>query len=423
MPFTEVFDSDQGFPGLGGFTVRFAPGSQRILGAAPTTVPATEGGPTRNWLRDTICITPHRLDPGASRATVLSQALFSGRVAKFRFELGDQPWTVSGPSILAWIGDDDSPSKGPGLHADGVANWTSTLSAYLTTLSTNNRLNGLSWSSSGLSTNSLGSVSSPQPISDADPTRDRINKVIRLTSTRTEYRCTPTGELRFAPADSGNSYAFVQNPRVIFVSQGTVGADGDLIGYRVTGSVEFDWSTFCAAGDAWSDTWSKSYLNADRLTRDFGGVNADTTSILLGHKNEELRNINIDDVVNNNYRRRDRMAFDVDAHSLMRDLHAGDYVWVWIPELLIYDLDEHVNYGGEETHPLRVRTSLVTCPIRPEHGVYIIHNASGTGGANSVEDLTDFVIADDGPAHVEFDPPPTTRRIVRGSRWRKSHDS
>lgn len=412
--FTETFDSEKGAPGLGSFSIEFRPGTQHILGPHVTRTTQVAGGPTYNWRNDTIVITSTDLGPSASRSDVLSAALFSGRLLTFDIPIGidnGSTWSVGGPSILAWWGGTD-----PAFATVGgllVEDATKSLALLLLLCIGNHQ--GLTYTVDGsVSTNALGVEFEAQ-----DPLRDFVNKAIRATTTATEYRATPAGNVIFAAR--GDDAAYRQTPQVMFTSQPITMRDGDLWSFQVTGRVTFDYSLEALSANA-SDA-THSYISdtdfGDRLYYDFGGTDVAVESVKFGDKPEN-NNLNTSDQLASVFCRKERMSLNVKAYSLKEYMNAGDYVWVNCPEAFLEDAAENINFAGEETHPIKLRTASMSCPVRSTQGVYVIHNATQYGGENAVERLNDYVMfADDTQtASVEFDPAPPMRKLVRGRRWR-----
>lgn len=415
MPITETFDAAVGAQALGSWEVAFRPGTQAVLGAYEPRTIYTGGGPAHNWRRDTLVVTPTWIGPNPDRSQLLAASMWSGRIERLAF--GTQGWSVSGPSILAWIGDANNPSWGPGVGMYGSTLWTSTLGAYLTSIS--GAMNGLSWTSSGLSMNNLDVSIHP-----ADAIRDTLNKIIRATSTPTEYRMRPDGTLLFAPR--GSNFAFATTvPRVFLSDRGPVGVDGDLACYRVEGDFEIDYSAepssvvWLTVNPFWVVIESASAIIVDRSTRDFGGSDTAWVDCLLGVNDPEIKVADLGEILMG-MRRVERLSCKVDAAALLKDLRAGDHAWVHLPGQMLWDPSEVVRVGGQQANPIKVRVGQVTQPIRRGMGVYVLHNATAAG--NVVEDVTHLVEFEDGPCSVECDPLPSTRQLVRGATHRKGWD-
>lgn len=416
------FDVEGGFPGLGTFNLEFRPGTQHILGPHVTRTAEVAGGPTENYKHDTICITSQDLGPNPTRSDVLAASLFSGLAQKFTVPIGaDRGWSIGGPSILALLGNADNPGIGPhGITDDATVHTITSLLTYH--FVTTNIVNGLTRTAGGsLSSNSLGI-----DLTEYDTVREQLNKALPNTTVATEYRCTPAGVCIFDAR--GGTSAFRQTPQVMLTSDPVTMRDGDLWAFQVSGSVEYDYTgeaeyvyTYNAA------PWSDSAEFSGRLIYAFDGPVADggtgnaTMSIFLGG-DDYLENADLDDYLTNTYRRKERMTLDVAAYSLADYINAGDYVWLNCPEAFLIDPTKTINFAGEETHPVGLRTSALTCPVRSSHGVYVIHNATQyLGNYSVVERLNDYLAPcdDTSPASVELDPMPAVRKLVNGRRYRK----
>jgi hypothetical protein len=344
----------------------------------------------------------------------LAAALFSGRIHTFDLAIGDHgsTWSIGGPSILWWWGGSE-PKFG---LSSGASVDDDTLTLALLLLASASYHRGLTYTvDASVSTNALGVVWDTQEI-----LRDLINKAIRNTTTATEYRCTPQGEVIFAAR--GDDAAYRQTPQVIFTSASTTARDGDLWAFQVSGRVTFDYSLEAALAYVADST--HSYVDnasmAGRINYDFAGTVQGNDSVYFGDYPEN-NNLDASDQLASVYCRKERMALDVRAHTLKNYMNAGDYVWVNCPEAFLEDAAENINFAGEETHPIKLRSSSMTCPVRNTHGVYVIHNATQYGGTNAVQRLNDYVVFSDDstPARVEFDPAPPMTKLVRGRRWRR----
>jgi len=418
VPFTTTFNSEGGYPGLGSFRVTFKPGTQHILGAYETRDGNDFGGPTQRWKKDTICITPTDIGQ-ADRSEVLAASIFSGRAHVFGAAIGDYPWTVGGPTILVWLGDDDTPARGPGIDSYGSSSYT--FAGYLDSfLGTGGHTGGLTYSYSGAPTGTWDAE-----IKKDDSARDKINKLVRTADC--EYRMAPDGELLFG--ERGEDYAFrTTTPQVILTEGAMTGRDGDLWAFQIkSGRIAMDWGPEIAQVTAYSDVaspmWSKSFTleaSPGRGGKNFDGTTTNTTMALMGVDDEEAR-ADLDAALYAQFRRMDRLRMQIDADVLAAFINTGDTVWVDAPSLWLWDPDQSINFAGAETHPIPARTAKMRCPIREGMGVYIIHNHTETGGTNAVERLTEFVQFETGPAELEFDPLPPTRAWVRGSRWRSDY--
>lgn len=417
--FTETFDSEKGAPGLGSFSIEFRPGTaDQVLGPLVDRTSEVAGGAMENFKRDLICITSTDLGDDVSRDEVVGASIWQGVAVEFGLPVGieaaqSQGWSIGGSSPLLRLGNAESPGVGypvsPGASMAGMAMWE--VFAYLDPLTTGS-IGGFPYTYSGLSTNDLGVEAS-----ELSSTRDVFNLAIQNTEVKTEYRFDPTSGLIFAA--SGSSSAFRQTPQVIFTSSPTVTRDGDLWAFQVSGRVVYDYAS--EADHAYSGVTTEVFI--DRLGYPYDGVSA--SDGVMGVRFNEADIASTADLANlltSTYCRKERMTLTVDAYSLKNYINAGDYAWVNCPEASLVDTQENINFAGEETHPIKLRVASLTCPVRPTHGVYVIHNATRYGGTNAVARLNDYVDwsgADAATTSVTFGSIPTTRKLVYGSAWRK----
>lgn len=415
--FTETFDSEKGAPGLGSFSIEFRPGTQHILGPHVTRTSLVAGGPTENFKKDTLVITGADLGT-ASRAEVLAASIFSGRIDRFRLPVRSVGgWSFSGPTILAWIGNADSPSVGTvGIYDDAtLETLASLLGSYVSA-----QLNFLTQTTEA----STPSGSLGIDLNGYDTVRDQINQAVLAKGA--EYRCTPQGVLRFA--GRGDDSVFRETPVVILTAYPTVNRDGDLWAFQIDGEVEYDYGpeanqVLSHNGDGVTLVDSEDDGGA-RYGYGFNGTNDAEQDVAIGSTGV-WQAADLATQLQDTFCRKNRMNLQVDADSLASYVNAGDHLWVHAPEAFLSDDAENINFAGEETHPIKLRTSSITCPVRSTHGVYVIHNSTAYGGTNAVERLNDYVVFDDsGQAKLEFDSPPGMRKLVRGRGWyRSSADS
>lgn len=416
MPtFTTTFDSERGAPGLGSFTVEFREGTQHILGPHAIRTNLVAGGPLENFKKDMLVVTSTDLGPNPSRADVLAASIFTGRIDRFRLPLradSGRTWAMTGPSILAWIGSGDNPAVGVfGLADTSTAHTIGTLLLNLNGA----QLNYLTYTIDA----SVPGTSLGIDLDGYDSVRDQINKAIIVKGV--EYRCTTAGVLHFAAR--GDDSVFRETPTVMFTAHPTTNRDGDLWAFEIDGDVEYDYGP--EANQIVSHDGTAVVDSADdtgdlRYGYGFDGTNDAEQDVAIGSEGV-WQAADLDAQLANTFCRKNQMSLTVKAHSLADYLNAGDHVWVHAPDAFLYDDTESIDFAGEETHPIKLRTSALTCPVRRTHGVYVIHNSTAYGGANTVVRVNDYVAwpedSETATATVEFDSPPGMRKLVRGRRW------
>lgn len=421
--FTETFDSEKGAPGLGSFSIEFRPGTaDQVLGPLVDRTSEVAGGAMENFKRDLICITATDLGDDVSRDEVVGASIWQGVAVEFGLPVGieaaqSQGWSIGGPSPLFYLGNADSPGVGhvisPGASMSSMAMWQ--VFDHLDSATTG-AIAGIPYSYSGLSTNALGVEAS-----DLSSSRDVLNLAIQNTTVKTEYRFSPSAGMIFAAA--GASTTFRQTPQVIFTSGPTVNRDGDLWAFTVSGRVSFDYASearYAHSGVSTSDFSERTTYTYDGLDYPAGWGTAVVGARVV--EADIASTADLDSLLTSTYCRKERMTLTVEAYSLKDYINAGDYAWVNCPEASLVDTQENINFAGEETHPIKLRVASLTCPVRPTHGVYVIHNATRYGGTNAVARLNDYVDwsgADAATTSVTFGSIPTTRKLVYGSAWRK----
>lgn len=419
MTVREAFDPAGGFPLLGQFDIQFKRSSEHILG--PWVNPSADylgWGPCENWKHDTIVITKTPLGP-ATRAEVLANALWSGKATRFTPGGKGKGWRLEGPSILAWMGDDDSPSKGPCINFDGQTAYPSTLGVYLlaTIGGTASENGGLTHSTSGLSANALNC-----DISEADSLRDRINKLLPLTDTPSEYRIDPDGELVFSARGDGGAYRV--DPVVFFGPDVPNSREGAKVGYGAAVSASYDYGTeanILLFYDSSGTHIANGVMSGtEREIHTFKGTDAANDYIrkaLVNDLASDMSSAARNDILKYQYDRRSTIKLSVPSGRVKQDVVCGDWVFVDAPECWIANYSAGQLFGGKERYPMALRTTTMEWPITQDMGVYVIHNATAYLGTDATQDLRPFIEFEAGPTTIGLTrgKPVTIRNVVKGT--------
>lgn len=422
----EVFDVGMGVPGLGDWRITLKAGTEgRLLG--PHVDPNAyvhSGGNIENWKYDTLCITPGPLSPGADRATVLAAAIYSGRILDFDFGDEDgvdglgETWTIGGDSILGWLGDGDSPGKGPIPTADynESAPYTGTAADYLLGLLAGTDTNGIG----------LDGTAASMPASTSSVILDQNGRARELINTLclargVGYVMRPNGTCYFGALDDATDTLWRTTPRVLF-GRG-VGAD------RAASMVSYEASirpSFSYRSEANSTTWRSADrvstaggTKTGRLGKDFGGSDDARIDKFVG-TSETARYDASSDALDTAWRRSDEVKITCNAMTLRSDLAPGDYCYVYDPRRGLLDSTVQLYHAGKSLAPVLMRCAELQYPVHAKNGVYVIHNSTQYTGANAVENITNDVVFESGRTTVVLRnlTPATIRRTIRGLQFR-----
>lgn len=441
MPVLQGFNIDEGSPDMGNWSVKLSPEAPALWRRSAVS------GPFTGWLWDTICITPTRLrDPGLTRATVLSKAVYSGMVTDAKCGAANEPWTVSGGSLLGWLGTSDSPSLGPtGFTSAGSVSLATFLASLFTGGTPSGKyVNGMQlYSASTCSTNTITDTAVL-----GETARELIDRWCRQTTNPTEWWVRPDGQVHFAV--QGNSAIFTQTPTVLIGRDVQPGTFGGYQCYKGTSTVQLtsrDWANLAicydgstshdsglygslvgtfdptmqmmSTGSVASDTHDGGNFSA--FYRSDGGAYEAAFLLATRHKQrsgsgEQLR----------------QRSASVDAYCLALHLKPGDFFHLYDPDTyaLSRGAPTEIVAGGRMMHAIKVRLADMTWPIKAGMGVYRISNGSGDAldGAGIgedygvVTDLTDYVVPEDGPTQLTINTnTPSLRKEVHGFQRREAN--
>lgn len=419
---TEGFDPSICAPTLGGFSVRFNAGTEsKLLGPHVAPNPPTHfGGRTENWKHDTICFTPTRLS-NPTAANVLASSLFSGRCDRFSMGAMGEPWDLSGPSILAWLGTADNPGIGPlaGSSYTAGAPYTGSLADWLLAVLVANDNNGLTLDATAVTANALNCA-----INGNDILRHAMNQLVVRADA--EYTCHPSGTVEFQDGDDAAGTVFTWTPTVIFGEGIQSGREQGMVAFQAEVTASFDYTNEGRSAHVRNSDGTAGFVASEvRVSRSFGGS-----------ANVELRKFYgaDDDLFDQNPTsfysatdlcRSDQFTCQVDAPLIRRDCKPGDWVYLVSERLGIINASNVVNFGGRTLPPQKRKLTGLSYPVTEGMGVYVIHDSTQYR-SGAVQDVTEDVIFETGTTRVSLDTtaPKSLRRAVLGTQhrptWRKA---
>lgn len=413
------FDLDERAPQLGQFRINFKPDASDFRKWAVGNYQANYPG----WHFDTICVTPQRIrDPGITRATVLANAVFSGMVEDAEYGSFDEPWSVSGPSIVAMLGNGSSPSLGPCGFASGGS---VSLATFLVALFGGGTTPGAY--TNGLTLNSAATCSGNTIDDDAtgaETARQLIERWQRQTTDPTEWWCNPAGSCKFAV--EGNTAVFTQTPTVMFARGVPRGTFAQIECFPTTFKMHHSWRDLAyevIMDDGAGSLVASSVTATDGGTFDpaiemdamygGGGANGGRAAYYRG----DGAGVEAGALLEGRHRATRNGHFNVsaktDAYCLASYIKPGDYAYIHDRDTYIDSTSAEIIASGRIYNPASVRLVSMDCPIKPGMGVYRLANGSGTGpdfGGSWpywtwVEDITDRILFADKTAEttLEFD--------------------
>jgi hypothetical protein len=362
--------------------------------AAPRSI--VENIPT--W--STVCITPGRCD-GLSRAELLAQATYSG-VLRGRSDNLCKLW---GPSIMAWLGDEDG--KGPRPSTGGVTGATSAqdMISDLFTVLFGTYVNGLT----------LGTYSSlsASPIwaetTGFESSRTFIDRVARVLNW--EYRVNADGT--FDISDDGS--IFQTTPSVLVLPDHWGEPISDVIRLVVAGKIratahDDDYATQVDVVDGTYSGDATVGSPPDNFEPgDVAAIHKVIESTDLGS------NTNADSQASTelgfNYATKNLIDISISLDDPRQRICPGDSIYVYDPlQGLFLTAGTQLDIMGQVIFPITVDVSEMTWPVTEGMGVYVILN-----GTSTVWDLSEYVLWGSGDCNLKVGAKwPTMREVVQG---------
>ena len=353
----------------------------------------------------TVCVTPGRCD-GLSRAEVLAQATFSG-ILRTRT---DDLCTLRGPSIAAWLGDEDG--KGPLYTRTDVDGTTSAQDMIDTlfgpTIAYTNGLTLGTYSSLSASPvwadyiNQNGTTSTESP-------RAFMDRICRFLNW--QYRVNADGTVDFS--DDGS--IFVSDPSVVVLADHFGEPISDVIRLVVAGKIRATSSnddfanmvlvhdatyagfgTFLGTDPKGFDPSSEAYIAKHVVGTDLGST--------AGAENQASYELLT------NYATKNLIDLSIRLDDPRQRICPGDSIYVYDPLQGLYTTATQLDIMGQCVFPITVDVSEMTWPIAEGMGVYVILNATST-----VWDLSEYVLWGSGDCNLKVGAKwPTMREAVNG---------
>ena len=373
----------------GNFELNLDPSSPRSI---------VENIPT--W--STICITPGRCD-GLSRAEVLAQATYSG-ILRSRT---DNLCTLRGPSIMAWLGDEDG--KGP-TYTRGDVDGTTSGQDMIDTLfgPTIAYTNGLT----------LGTYSSlpATPVwadyinggTDQEVPRVFMDRICRCLNW--QYRVNADGTVDFS--DDGSIFT---SGSVVVLADHLGEPISDVIRVVVSGKVRatasdddfanmvyvYDgtyggFGTFIGTDPKGFDPSSEAYI-----AKHISGTDVGSDANAEAQASVELLT---------NYATKNLIDVSIRLDDPRTRICPGDTIYVYDPLQGLYSLGTQLDIMGQVIFPITVDVSEMTWPITEGMGVYALLQ-----GTTTVWDLSEYVLWGSGDTNLKVGAKwPTLREVVQG---------
>lgn len=350
----------------------------------------------------TICVTPGRCD-GLSRAEVLAQATYSGMLRSRTDDL----CTLRGPSIMAWLGDEDGKGPKPSIAIDGYTSGQDMISDLFTTLF-------------GVFTNgiALGTYSSlpATPVwaiaTGTESSRTFLDRVCRFLGWK--YRVRANGTFDICDDDS----LFQTTPSVVVLADHLGEPISDVIRLVVSGKVratasDDDYLTSIAILDGTyvgtASVGSPPYNFDYTATINVASIEKTITTTDLGS------NANADNQANNelltNYATKNLIDVSISLDDPRQRIQPGDSIYVYDPlQGLSLPAGTQLDVMGQCIFPVTVDVSEMTWPITEGMGVYALLQ-----GTTTVWDLSEYVLYGEGDTNLKVGAKwPTLREVVQG---------
>jgi len=355
--------------------------SERLMAAGTWQIKLFDGAPL-SVLNDLtffghVVVTPVHVDAYAvDLAGLLALASYTG-IYESR---SDRRTALDGYGLAGWLGASGGLSDTyESAQTPGSQTFYTWLTAKVLTGGSNDT-NGIT---EGAIENPGSSKSADIPVGSTPLTV--LNHICRERYAR-EWRINPDGTL---DADT-EANMFVTTPTVV-LSSVTGGRDGAYTGYFSTVDERSDvesWASRVAVtasdgGTGSAAAGSNPYYGIDgtaiERTMWVNSSEADN-STAAGEVATELADEN-DDI-------HQEIPVAVDGYDVRGEVEPGDTVYVYDPDVEIYDTANEVLFRGHTMHPLAVRVLEVRWPVLQGMGVYFVDSTS----SNTIFDLTPWVV-------------------------------
>lgn len=345
---------------------------------------------------DLLVITPGIVNDGAaSRANLLAQARYVGRIETFDATRHD--W--AGESALVFLGDGDNPMRGPFDATLAPILPPKTFAQFVTaTFATPARVGGLTL---GTAYASPATVILGDGVQGDEAPRQAFQRLAKIVGA--EFRMNPNGSFDFGdPATLWKSGA---NIDVLLAP--------DRAGHEADGLKGLNVSNFKAKHIA-SEQVGGEVVQGNGTLYDsgiLGGWNGfDGTTSYSPRKYLTTSSSDIADLAAYgnayqaaNFQTRYEISCDVDEFDPGQYFTAGqpgDFVAIYSPDDMIVDTSNQRAFQGEWIHPLLThRVVEWTYPVRAGMGVYVI---SITTGTNTIYNFTDYMVWETGTTSLKL---------------------
>lgn len=324
-----------------------------------------------------------RVDPVLAGDGLLASSEFTGVMRSLT--LGDDHHEIHGPGMAFWLGDED----GKGSVYETPVTFTGEVPA--------NVIRGLLPASGAVVEGTFHAVAGIYTGTHQwQSPRAAIDYV--STTVDAEWRVNGDGTLDFGTTED----LFVTDPKCLVLRRGA-GVDFDLRalqGKLSTSSDVEDFTTrvvLLAQGTEASTLTATADLNPGlNPYKDVHGnpvvltrmVSESTTDATNADARAQLQ-------LNRFSGTRDAMTLSASDYDVFGAARAGDFVYVFDPDIGMYDLDNEVVFRGERIYPAKLRLTEVTWPVRPGRMV------AYRGPDGTWLDLTDYVMWETGDAQLK----------------------
>ncbi len=350
----------------------------------------------------TVCVTPGRCEM-LSRDEVLAQATYSGMLRSRTNDL----CTLRGPSIMAWLGDEDGKGPQPSIAIGGATSGQDMISDLFTT-SFGVFVNGIA----------LGTYSSLPltPVwataTGTESSRAFLDRVCRFLGWK--YRVNANGTFDICDDDS----LFVTTPSVVVLPDYFGEPISDVIRLVVAGKIrasasDDDYVTDIAILDGTyvgtASVGSSPYNFDFGATINQASIDKTITTTDLGS------NANADNQANNeiltNYATKNYIDISIRLDDPRTRIQPGDSIYVYDPlQGLFLAAGTQLDIMGQCIFPITVDVAEMTWPITEGMGVYVLLQ-----GTETVWDLSEYVLWGSGDTNLRVGAKwPKLSEVVQG---------
>lgn len=353
----------------------------------------------------TLCITPGRCD-GLTRDEVIAQSRYTGIVRRRSNEL----CTLSGPSAMAWLGDEDGKGMFPSSFSiDGTTSGQDMISD-LFALSSGLYVNYLTLGSySSLPATPVWAKPSDYYLYDRETSRQFLDRVCRFLDW--QYRVNPD----FSVDVELRGSLFATTPSVVVIAEHLGEPISDVIRTVVAGEVgatisHDDWATtvLVADGTYYGDDDQSTIVYSGATPGNWAGLRKNIQGEDLGSNGDAAAQATVE--LGTNYGAHRLVDVSIRLDDPRARLEPGDAIYVYDPLNELYDLDNQLDVMGQCIFPVSLEVSEMTWQPTEGMGAWIILN-----GTETVWDISEHVLWGTGPTALKVGQRrPTLREVVNG---------